>query len=467
MSELKVKRCKPISIELRVPGDKSISHRAAMMAALSNGPCVIDGFLPSEDCLCTVEAMRKLGARVQILDDNKERPTKLKITGRRGVFQSPDSPIDCGNSGTTMRLLSGLLAGQPEGFRAELIGDASLTKRPMKRVLEPLALMGADIDAQGEGDTAPLLIRGVKSLKPLDYQLPVASAQVKSCILLAALSTKGGERTTVTEPTRTRDHTERMLHHFQVKTLKEDDRISIWGGQCLESQDFTVPGDISSAAFWVVAAAAMPGAHLSVRGVGLNETRTGVLKALIRMGAQISEVQDTQCGEPVGTIEVHGTKLKGTVIEGEDIANVIDEIPILAVAAALAEGRTIIRDAKELRVKESDRIMAVAQNLQLMGVDVQEFFDGMEIKGGSPLKGATLRSHGDHRIAMSFAIAGLFAQGETTIEDVDCIDTSYPGFAEQIRAIISGRPEAHIPVISSIHPKVDLNKDKQPKPQAD
>jgi len=467
MSELKVKRCKPISIELQVPGDKSISHRAIMMAALSNGPCVIDGFLPSEDCLSTMQAMRQLGIRVQILDDNEERPTKVKVTGKRGVFQSPDSPIDCGNSGTTMRLMSGLLAGQPEGFKAELTGDASLTKRPMRRILEPLAIMGANITAKGEDDTAPLEIRGVKKLHPIDYQLPVASAQVKSAIILAALSTQGSEKTTITEPVPTRNHTERMLQYFQVKTLREDNRISIWGGQELESQDFTVPGDISSAAFWIVAAAAMPGAHLAVRNVGLNETRTGVLKALIRMGAQITEVQDTQCGEPVGSIEVHGTKLKGTVIEGEDIANVIDEIPILAVAAALAEGRTIIRDAKELRVKESDRIMAVAQNLQLMGVEVQEFFDGMEIKGGADLKGARLRSHGDHRIAMSFAIAGLFAQGETVIEDVDCIDTSYPGFIDQIKGIISGKPEAHIPVISSIHPKVDLNKDRPAKPQTD
>lgn len=464
MAEYKVKRCRPITAELTVPGDKSISHRAVMMAALANGACVIDGFLPSADCLSTVGAIRSLGIRVvEQGDDDVENPTTLKVFGKGGKFKVPEGPIDCGNSGTTMRLLAGLLAGQPNGFRAELIGDESLSTRPMRRIIDPLTLMGARITAEGEGDTAPLVIRGAE-LQPIDYQLTVASAQVKSAVMLAALSTRG--KTTITEPIRSRDHTERMLNFFRVKNLRDEGRITIWGRQTLESRDFKVPGDISSAAFWIVAAAAMPGAHLSVRGVGLNQTRTGILKVLIRMGAQISEViDDSDSGEPIGSVEVHGGRLKGGLIEGEDIPNVIDELPVIAVAAALADGKTVIRDAKELRVKESDRISAVANNLRLMGVDVQEFFDGMEIRGVEQLKAARLPSFGDHRIAMAFAVAGLFGDGETIIEDTDCVDTSYPGFYDQLKKIMTARGQSYIPVISSLNPGVDLTRKDFEKPR--
>jgi len=454
MSEFKVKRCRPIRMELRVPGDKSISHRAIMMASLANGPCEIDGFLPSEDCLSTVNAFRAMGVTIEELEVTKWGPTRLRVEGRRGEFQSPTVDVDCGNSGTTMRLLTGILAGQKEGFRARLTGDASLSKRPMRRVIEPLTQMGARIEAEGEGDTAPLIIHGAR-LKPIDYQLPVASAQVKSAILLAALSTDG--KTTITEPGQSRDHTERMLQYFRVKTVRHENQLTIWGGQTLESRDFEVPGDMSSAAFWIVAAAAMPGAHLCVHNVGLNESRTGLLKILIRMGAQITEVIDhSRCGEPVGRIEVHGGRLRGTTVEGADIPNVIDEIPVIAVAGALAEGKTIIRDAKELRVKESDRIAAVTNNLRLMGVEVQEFFDGMEIQGGATLKGARIESHGDHRIAMAFAIAGLHCDSETVITDTECIRTSYPGFEDQIKEIMAAKNKGnYTPVITSLNPATD------------
>ncbi len=457
MAEFKVKRCRPITAELTIPGDKSISHRAIMMASLANGPCIIDGFLPSEDCLATVSAFRQLGIKITVEEENAYGPVRLKVQGRKGLLRSPEEPIDCGNSGTTMRLLTGILAGQPPGFKGELRGDESLMRRPMRRIIEPLTIMGGRVSAKGEGDTAPIVIRG-SQLHAIDYQLPVASAQVKSAVMFAALSTKG--KTTISEPVRSRDHTERMLNYFRVKTLRDEDRITIWGGQMLESRDFTVPGDISSAAFWVIAAAAMPGAHLAIRNVGLNETRTGILKTLIRMGAQITEViEHSDHGEPVGSVEIHGGRLKGTVIEGEDIPNVIDELPVIAVAGALAEGRTIIRDAKELRVKESDRIASVANNLRLMGVEVQELFDGMEIQGGAKLTGARLNSFGDHRVGMAFAVAGLYADGETIIEDTDCINTSYPGFQEQLGKLMRGRGDNYIPVISSLNPAIDFDAD--------
>jgi len=465
MAEFKVKRCKPIVAEIRVPGDKSISHRSIMIAALSNGDCIIEGFLPSEDCLNTMKAFQAMGVRISVLESNEHGPVKLKVTGicaegRAPIFKSPSAPVDCGNSGTTMRLMSGILSGQPAGFRAELVGDASLMKRPMARILDPLRAMGAKIEARGEGNTAPIVIEG-SEIHPIDYELPVASAQVKSAILFAALRTQGGQKTTILEKIPTRNHTECMFQHFRVKTSREDNRISIYGGQIPESRDFKVPGDISSAAFWVVAAAAMPGAHLSVHGVGLNETRTGILKTLIRMGAQVTEViEESADGEPIGRIEVHGGRLKGTVVEGEDIPNVIDELPIIAVAGALAEGRTLIRDAQELRVKESDRITSVANNLRLMGVTVDEYFDGMEIHGGASLKAARLKSFGDHRIAMAFAIAGLFATGETVIEDTACVETSYPGFYDELKKKLTGKNEGtYTPVISSLNPKIELESD--------
>jgi 3-phosphoshikimate 1-carboxyvinyltransferase len=458
MAEYRVKRAKPIAAEMSVPGDKSISHRAVMLAGLSNGVCNVSGFLPSADCLSTVDCFRRLGVRIDALNSDdtpwasaspgaESGPTKLRIHGRSMQLSAPSHDLDCGNSGTTMRLLSGILAGQP--FAARLTGDASLSRRPMKRIMEPLAAMGAEIRAEGDNGCAPLVIQG-GHLQPIRYTLPVASAQVKSAVLLAGMFADG--KTTVIEPQATRDHTETMLRYFMVKTLRSGHSVSIYGGQVPESRDFMVPGDISSAAFWIVAAAAQPGAELVMKNVGLNPTRTGILKVLIRMGAQISEVlNDVDQCEPIGSVSVKGSPLRGTIIEGAEIPNVIDELPVLAVAGALAQGKTVIRDAQELRVKESDRLSAVAHNLRAMGVDVRELYDGLEINGGGELQGARLPSYGDHRIAMAFAIAGLFAEGETIIEDVACVDTSYPGFEADLKRFQSRQiTGSTTPVISSL-----------------
>lgn len=442
MAEFRVRSAALISCSVTVPGDKSISHRSVMIAALADGVSTIDGFLASEDCLATMTAFRAMGVRIDAPDEaalhGPDQPGVMAITvhGPQGGLTAPSSPIDCGNSGTTMRLMSGLLAAQP--FRTELFGDASLSRRPMKRVIVPLVLMGAKISGQGENGTPPLVIEG-GPLTPIHYRLPVASAQVKSAVLLAGLFCQG--RTVVTEPVTTRDHTERMFEAFGISVRREGDDIMLEGGQRPVARNFTVPGDISSAAFWLVAAAAQPGSELQVLNVGLNPTRTGILKVLARMGAQVSEtVESTGPGEPMGRLTVRGTRLRATVIEGAEIPNVIDELPILAVAAALAEGTTIIRDARELRVKETDRIAAVAGNLRAMGVTVREFEDGMEIDGPARLHAPRqpLPTFGDHRIAMAGAIAGMFAEGETVVADVECVDTSYPGFGRELERFQSG-----------------------------
>src|ERR1700724_408314 len=333
MASLSVFRAPQIEAEIVVPGDKSISHRAVLLAAISNGSCAIRGFLPSHDCQCTVQAMRALG----ILIDQPNEPN-LMVHGQRGKFQSSSEPIDCGNSGTLMRLMCGLAATQP--FETKLIGDASLSARPMRRVIEPLSLMGATIRGTEPKGTAPLVIRGGQ-LRPIQYEMPVASAQVKSAILFASLKASG--KTVVVEPFATRDHTERMMSYFLVRSQRQKVgqgfAISLYGGQIPESRDFAVPGDISSAAFWLVAAAAQEDSNLLVRDVGLNETRTGILSILLRMGASVREViEDYDQVEPRGEIRIQGGRLRGTVIEGSEIANVIDEIPILAVAGALAQG---------------------------------------------------------------------------------------------------------------------------------
>jgi 3-phosphoshikimate 1-carboxyvinyltransferase len=438
MSDWKIRRAPTIQAEVEVPGDKSISHRAVMFAALSNGVCVIKRFLPSEDCLCTVEAMRALGVQIDVADD-----TTLVVHGRRGVFTAPVRDIDCGNSGTTMRLLTGLLAGQP--FKSRLFGDASLSKRPMRRVIEPLTQMGAKIVPEGKDQRPPLVIHG-GPLKGISYFSPVASAQVKSAVLLAGLFASG--KTSVTEPSQSRDHTETMLEYFLAGPKKNDLTVTIYGGQKLESRDFQVPGDISSAAFWLVAAAAQPHSRLLIKNVGLNQTRTGILNVLVRMGAHIRETVENQDAEPMGVLEIVGARLKGTTIEGREIPNVIDELPVLAVAAALAQGRTVIANAGELRVKETDRLAAVATNLRAMGAQCTESEDGLQILGGAPLHGARLQSFGDHRIAMAFAIAGLFAEGETTITETACVNTSYPGFHETLEKIVKAPTEPPTPVIN-------------------
>jgi 3-phosphoshikimate 1-carboxyvinyltransferase len=443
--EFRIKRAPRIEAEMAVPGDKSISHRAVILGGLTNGVCVLRGFLPSDDCLRTVQAMRSLGIKIE-----HPEPDMLIVHGKRRLLTAPSTEIDCGNSATTMRLLAGLLAGQ--SFDSVLVGGATLSARPMDRVIQPLRKMGANIVAQGPNETAPVKIHGVK-LKGARHDLPIASAQVKSALLFAGLFAKG--KTTAHEPFTSRNHTELMLNYFLVRTVREaDDAISIFGDQTPESRDFRIPGDISSAAFWLVAAAAQPGGHLLVRDVGLNDTRTAVLGVLVRMGAQVREaVDDVDQVEPSGTVEVTGAPLKGTVIQGKEIPQLIDELPILAVAGALASGTTIIRHAQELRVKETDRIAAIAHNLRAMGVEVIEQQDGLEIHGRGELKGARVASFGDHRIAMAFAIAGMFADGETIVQDVECVRESYPGFEKALDDFVSSkRVRVTTPVISSLTP---------------
>ena len=414
-----------IQATLQVPGDKSISHRAVLLAAISDGTSEIRGFLPSADCMRTVEAMRALGVTIQVPE-----PTTLVVQGCRGTFRPAPGAIDCGNSGTTMRLLAGLVAGQT--FRTRLTGDRSLSTRPMRRIVEPLTRMGATVHAEGPDGRPPLMIEGAH-LQSIEHSLATASAQAKSAVLLAGLFARGV--TTVSEPSLSRDHTERMLDHFGVAVQRAGLTVSITGGQTLQARSFSVPGDISSAAFWFVAAAARPGSSLLVENVGLNPTRSGVLAVLSAMGAGVEVAVTEPATEPSGRVRIDGAQLQGTHIGGDEIANVIDELPVLAVAAALAHGRTTISGAGELRVKESDRLNAIATNLRALGAEVEETGDGMVITGGRPLHGARLHSFGDHRIAMAFAIAGLFAHGETTIIDTDCVATSYPGFPEQLCAL--------------------------------
>ena len=443
--EFRVRRAPRIEAEMTVPGDKSISHRAVILASLSNGVCVLRGFLPSEDCMRTVQAMRALGIKIE-----QPEPEMLIVHGKKRLLTPPAGEIDCGNSATTMRLLTGLLAGQP--FESRLVGEATLSRRPMERVITPLRQMGADIVAEGPNDSPPIRIRGSK-LRGVEYNSPIPSAQVKSAILLAGLFAKG--KTTVNEPVPSRNHTELMLSYFLVRTVKEEDGgVSIFGDQVPESRDFNIPGDISSAAFWLVAAAAQPGGHLLVRDAGLNDTRTTLLGVLIRMGAQVREaVEDVDQVEPRGTVEITGAPLKGTVIQGKEIPQVIDELPILAVAGALASGTTTIRHAQELRVKETDRIAAIAHNLRSMGAQVIELNDGLEIHGRGSLRGAKVPSFGDHRIAMAFAVAGLFADGDTVVQDADCVQESYPNFREALDEIMNPKKvRITTPVISSLSP---------------
>src|SRR5689334_2200074 len=383
MVDLRIKRAPRIEAEINVPGDKSISHRAVMIAALSNGVCVLRGFSRSIDCMNTVEAMRTLGIKIE-----QPEPEVLIVHGQKRKLSAPNEPINCGNSGTTMRLLAGMLAGQP--FSSRLVGDGSLSKRPMGRIIEPLRLMGAHVTPDGEHETAPLLIEGTP-LHGINYTSPISSAQLKSALLFAGLFAKG--KTTVREPVATRNHTELMLNYFLVRADQDEEAVTIFGDQVPESRDFQIPGDISSAAFWLVAAAVQPGGHLLVRDTGLNETRTGLLGVLVRMGAQVREaIEDAGQIEPHGTVEVTGAPLKATVIQGKEIPQLIDELPILAVAAALANGTTIIRQARELRVKETDRIAAIAHNLRAMGVEVAEQDDGLEINGREELQGARVAS---------------------------------------------------------------------------
>ncbi len=417
--------------ELTVPGDKSISHRVALLATLANGSMKVRNYLCSEDCLNTLRAMQQLGLRLDATEG--DRPGDFTLTGTGGSPCAPARDIDCGNSGTGMRLMAGILASLP--FESRLFGDESLCSRPMGRIITPLAQMGARIEACGsKPGCAPLAIHGGR-LSPTHYELPMASAQVKSAVLLAGMLAEG--RTSVHQPAITRDHTERLFEHFGVPCEVSADGldIAVTGPVQLRARDITVPGDISSAAFWIVAATITPGSELTLRRVGLNPTRDAIITVLRRMGADISVTNRVDAGEPYGDLVVrHAPGLHGTVVEKEEIPNLIDEIPVLSVAAAFASGTTSIRNAAELRVKESDRIATTAGNLRAMGGCVTEYEDGMDISGGQPLHGCELDSFGDHRIAMAFLIAGLNAEGATTLHRCENIATSYPGFEADLRS---------------------------------
>lgn len=407
-----------------MPGDKSIGHRAVIFAAIAHGASSIANLSGGEDNHSTIEAFRTLGVKIS----GDDRLLSIEGKGWEGV-DAPKKIIDCGNSGTTMRLLSGILAGRP--FVSTLDGDASLRRRPMKRVAEPLEKMGARFESR-EG-CAPLVIHGGK-LKGVHYATPVASAQVKSAILLAGLQADGV--TTVEEPQQSRDHTEIMARALGARLEARGKTISVEGGHKLAPLDIQVPGDLSSAAFFMAAAAMIPGSDVLIRGVGCNRTRSGVIDILRQMGAAIDLLDErTAAGEPVADIRVRGTKLKGVDIGPEMVARTIDEYPILAVAAALADGITGICGAKELRYKESDRIAVMAGQLRRLGVNVEERDDGMVIEGRERLKGASVESAGDHRVAMALAVAGLSADGGVAVDDTACADISFPGFFDLLERI--------------------------------
>lgn len=416
--------------ELHVPGDKSVSQRIAMLAALAQGTSTIHGFLTGEDALSTLQAMRELGASAVFEGD------LLQITGTGGKLKEPSGALDMGNSGTGTRLLAGLLAGQK--MTVEMTGDESLSRRPMGRIKNPLEEMGAHIELTGEKGTLPMTICGTQ-LHGIRYELPMASAQVKSCILLAGLFAEG--KTTVIEPRPTRDHTEQLFHALNIPVQVDGLEVSVQGfgqtGPVVKARSLTVPGDFSSAAFWIAAVAARPGAELTVRGVGLNPRRTALLNVLKRMGAQIETTLTNDQSDPVGTVFVRGAQLHGTEIGGDEIPNLIDEIPMLSVTAALAEGQTVIRDAAELRVKESDRIAVMAAHLRACGVTVEEEPDGMTVTGPANLcaPNAPLDSHGDHRIAMSMAMLATFGPGPVQLQNVACVDTSYPEFWKHLEEL--------------------------------
>ncbi len=410
---------------IRVPGDKSISHRAIMLGALADGATAIDGFLEGEDCLATLRAFRAMGVRIDGPDRGRVTVQGVGLHGLR----APDGPLDMGNSGTSMRLMSGILAGQ--AFDTVLTGDASLTRRPMRRVTEPLARMGARIDGTERG-TAPLRIRGGQRLTGIDYPLPVASAQVKSCLLLAGLYAEGVTR--ITEPAPTRDHTERMLEGFGYPLTREGGRtVAVTGRGRLAGTEIDVPADISSAAFFLVGASIAPGSDLVLEHVGVNPTRTGAIDILRLMGADIEWLNPRLAGgEPVADLRVRHAPLHGIRIPAELVPLAIDEFPALFVAAACAEGETVLTGAEELRVKESDRIQVMADGLAALGIAATPTPDGIVIRGGA-LSGGTVDSHGDHRIAMSFAVAALRARGSIRIGDCANVNTSFPGFTALAR----------------------------------
>lgn len=408
---------------IEVPGDKSISHRAVMLGALAEGETRIFNFLQSEDCLKTIFCLQKLGVDIEINDK------EVRVKGRGlGSLQEPQDILDVGNSGTTFRLLAGILAGQP--FTSFLTGDASIRRRPMGRITKPLKKMGALILGRNKGELAPLAIQG-GNLIGLSYHTPVASAQIKSALLLAGLFAKGGTR--ITEPTPSRNHTELMLKSFGANIQVEGNSIYLEGNPTLSGQSILVPGDISSAAFFLGAGAIVPGSSIEIKNVGLNPTRTGILDVLQLMGAKIEiNLIRENAGEKMGNIKIGYSELKGLKIGGEMIPRLIDEIPLLAVVACFAQGITEIRDAQELKFKESNRLAVMAEELSKLGAKIEELSDGLRIYGGYPLKGAVCHSHGDHRIAMALAVAGLASEETIVIKDSEVVNISFPDFFKKL-----------------------------------
>jgi 3-phosphoshikimate 1-carboxyvinyltransferase len=415
-----------LSGEIVIPGDKSISHRSVMFGAIAHGVTTVTNFLPGDDCLSTISCFRKLG--VEIVESDHE----ITIFGKgfSGLCE-PKDVLDVGNSGTTIRLILGILAGRP--FHTTLVGDDSIGRRPMTRVTNPLSTMGARIDGRNDGCYTPLSIRGGR-LTSLQYKLPVASAQVKSALLLAGLQAEGVSQ--IIEPKASRDHTERMILHFGGEIKKEDQTLVVKGGQKLSAANVQVPGDISSAAFFLVAAAIVPNSEIVLKKIGLNPTRTGIIEVLTKMGAELEIIESQDSAfEPFGDIRIRASALKGTVIQGDLIPKLIDEIPIIALLATQAQGKTVIKDAEELKVKETNRIDTVVQELKVLGANIEATEDGMVINGPTPLSGGEVSSHGDHRIGMMLAIASLISEGEIWLHNPDAISVSYPDFFIHLNSI--------------------------------
>jgi 3-phosphoshikimate 1-carboxyvinyltransferase len=409
-----------------IPGDKSISHRSVMFGSIAQGVTRVTNFLPGDDCLSTISCFRKLGVVIE------ENENELIIYGNGfDGLKEPEEILDVGNSGTTIRLLLGILAGRP--FFSSIIGDHSIGKRPMTRVTEPLRSMGAQIDGRNNGEFTPLSIRG-GHLNPIHYNMPVASAQVKSALILAGLQAEG--ETIIIEKAESRDHTERMIRKFGGEVHKNDREITIKGGQRLIASDILVPGDISSAAFFLVAAAIVPNSEIVLKNVGLNPTRTGIIEIMNKMGANLEISQnEADSFEPAGDITIKTASLRGTVVEGDVIPRLIDEIPIIALLATQAEGTTIIKDASELKVKETNRIDTVVQELTKLGASIEATDDGMIIHGGTTLTGGKVSSHGDHRIGMMLAIASLLSKDKVELENPDAISVSYPNFFDHLNSL--------------------------------
>ena len=428
MSSLTITPKGPLRGTVHVPGDKSITHRALILSALAEGDSTIRGYCRGEDCLNTLSALQKLGIQIEV------EPHQVHVSGK-GLWglTEPAEPLDCGNSGTGLRLLTGVLAGQQ--FFTVLTGDASLRSRPMGRIVTPLQLMGAHIQGRKGGSLAPLAVTGSR-LKGSDYVSPVSSAQIKSAVLLAGLFAEGETR--FSEPLQSRDHTERMFRFLGIPFEVEGNSIRVSGRQSFQAKDLFVPGDLSAAAFFIVGASIVPDSEVRIPNIGLNPARTGILDILTEMGANIQiDNQRDESGEPVGDLVIRTAPLHGIAIGASQVPTTIDEFPIFCVAAALAQGKTTVTGAEELRVKETDRIQAMATELKKLNVAIEETPDGFVVQGGSSLQGGHCQSYGDHRVAMAMAIAGLTAESPTVIDDTDCIETSFPGFHGKLLELLT------------------------------